>query len=180
MLFFIIKRIPMLYFITKITSSMFLQDLSLHGKPYFLFPDVLKRWSFQKNCAGTWSFLYYRERWYFLFPKIWSYTLDGKLKMIFLKKIHWNLISSSHLLRKWSFQKGPCRHMIFLVSSGKMVFFPQKHDLFSLGRKWKTAFPRKYMETWYIAQQRKIGNLIYWIEAWLLLKFIRLEIFCNE
>ena len=180
MLFFIIKRIPMLYFIIKITSSMFLQDLSLHGKPHFLFPDVLKRWSFQKNCAGTWSFLYYRERWYFLFPKIWSYTLDGKLKMIFLKKIHWNLISSSHLLRKWSFQKGPCRHMIFLVSSGKMVFFSQKHDLFSLGRKWKTAFPRKYMETWYIAQQRKIGNLIYWIEAWLLLKFIRLEIFCNE
>ena len=27
--------------------------LTLHGKPYFPFPDVLKRWSFQKNCAGT-------------------------------------------------------------------------------------------------------------------------------
>ena len=59
---------------------------SLHGKSYFLFPDVLKRWSFQKNRAGIWSFLYYRERWYFFFPKIWSYTLDGKWKMIFLKK----------------------------------------------------------------------------------------------
>ena len=59
---------------------------SLHRKRYFLFPDVLKRWSFQKNCAGIWSFLYYRERWYFFFPKIWSYTLDGKWKMIFLKK----------------------------------------------------------------------------------------------
>ena len=57
-----------------------------YGKPYFLFPDVLKRWYFQKNCAGIWSFLYYRERWYFFFPKIWSYTLDGKWKMIFLKK----------------------------------------------------------------------------------------------
>ena len=52
--------------------------VTLHRKPYFLFPDVLKRWSFQKNCAGIWSFLYYRERWYFFFPKIWSYTLDGK------------------------------------------------------------------------------------------------------
>ena len=52
--------------------------VTLHGKPYFLFPDVLKRWSFQKNCAGIWSFLYYRERWFFFFPKIWSYTLDGK------------------------------------------------------------------------------------------------------
>ena len=60
--------------------------VTLHGKPYFLFPEVLKRWSFQKNCAGIWSFLYYRERWYFFFLKIWSYTLDGKWKMIFLKK----------------------------------------------------------------------------------------------
>ena len=58
----------------------------MHGKPYFLFPNVLKRWSFQKNCAGIWSFLYYGEIWYFFFPKIWSYTLDGEWKMIFLKK----------------------------------------------------------------------------------------------
>ena len=60
--------------------------ITLHGKPYFLFPDVLKRWSFQKNRAGIWSFLYYGERWYFFFPKIWSCPLDGKWKMIFLKK----------------------------------------------------------------------------------------------
>ena len=65
---------------------MFINLISLHGKPYFLFSDALKRWSFQKNCAGTWSFLYYWERWYFLFLKIWSYTLDGKWKMVFLKK----------------------------------------------------------------------------------------------
>ena len=153
---------------------------SLHGKPYFLFPDALKRCSFQKNCAGTWSFLYFQESWYFLFPKIWSYTLDGKLKMIFLKKLHANMIFSSHLLKRWSFQKGLCRHTIFLVSSGKMVFFPRKHDLFTLGRKWITAIPRKYMETWCIAQQRKTGNLIYRVEVWPLLKFIRLEIFYNE
>ena len=35
---------------------------SLHRKRYFLFPDVLKRWSFQKNCAGIWSSLHYWER----------------------------------------------------------------------------------------------------------------------
>ena len=58
---------------------------TLHGKPYFLFPDVLKRWFFHKNCAGIWSSFYYRERWYFLFPRIWSYTLDEKWKMTFLK-----------------------------------------------------------------------------------------------
>ena len=26
--------------------------LTMHEKPYFLFPKVLKRWSFQKNCTG--------------------------------------------------------------------------------------------------------------------------------
>ena len=122
---------------------------SLHRKPYFLFPDVLKRWSFQKNRAGIWSFSYYWERSCFFFPKIWSNTLDGIWKIIFLKKIHGNMIFSSNFLKRWSFQKGPRRHMIFLVLSGKMVFFSQKHDIFSLGRKWEVAFLRKYMEIWH-------------------------------
>ena len=47
--------------------------------------DVLKRWLFQKNYTEIWPLLYYRER-YFFFSKIWSYPLDGKWKMIFLKK----------------------------------------------------------------------------------------------
>ena len=39
-----------------------------------------------------------------------------------------------NFLKRRSFQEGPRRDMIFLVLSGKMVFFPQKHIL-SLGRK---------------------------------------------
>ena len=35
---------------------------TLHKKPYFLFPNVLKRWFFQNNRSGIWSFLYYQER----------------------------------------------------------------------------------------------------------------------
>ena len=101
-----------------------------------------------ENCAGIWSFLYYRERRYFFFPKIWSYTLDGKWKMIFLKKIHRNIFSSG-FLKRWSFQKGSHRHMIFFVLSGKMVFFPQKHVISSLGRNWEAVFLRKYMEIWH-------------------------------
>ena len=66
----------------------------------------------------------------FPFPEIWSYTLDGKWKMIFLKKIHGNMIFSSNFLKRWSFQKGPRRHMIFLVLSGKMVFFPENMIFF--------------------------------------------------
>ena len=118
-----------------------LANMSLHGKPYFLFPDALKRWSFLKNCAGrTWSFLYYRERWYFLFPKVWPYTLDGKWKMIFLKKIHRNIFSSG-LLKRWSFQKGSCQHMIFLVLSGKMVFFPENMIFFHRAESERPPFP---------------------------------------
>ena len=70
-------------------------------------------------------------------------------KIIFLKKKHGNMIFSSNFLKRCSFQKGPRRHMIFLVSSGKTVFFSRKNDIFSLGRKWEAAFFRKYMEIWH-------------------------------
>ena len=133
---------------------------TLHGKPYFLFPDILKSWSFQENCAGIWSFLYYRERWYFFFPKIWSNTLDGKWNMIFLKKIHGNMIFSSNFLKRLSFQKGLRRHMIFLALSGKMIFFSRKH-IFSLVRKWEAASLRKYMEIWhFLCTRRGVTNVV--------------------
>ena len=60
---------------------------TLHGKPYFLFPGVLKRWSFEKQIAPKYdlSCIIGKDDISF-FPKIWSYTLGGKWKMIFLKK----------------------------------------------------------------------------------------------
>ena len=101
-----------------------------HGKPYFLFPDVLKRWYFQKNCAGIWSFLYYRERWYFFFPKIWSYTLDGKWKMIFLKKYTeiWYFLQT---FWKYGLSKG-CRAgtWSFLYYLERWYFFPKNMIFF--------------------------------------------------
>ena len=122
-------------------------------KPYF--PDVLKRWFFQKNCAGIWSFMYYRERWYFFFPKIWSYTLDGKWQMIFLKKIHGNIVFSSNFLKRWSFQIGPC----IIWKDG--IFFPRKHDIFSLSRKWEAAFLRNYMEIWhFLCTRTGVTNVV--------------------
>ena len=62
------------------------QKNPLHGKSYFLFPDALKRWYFQKNRAAIRYFLYYRERSRFFYPKIWSYTLGGKWWWSFSKK----------------------------------------------------------------------------------------------
>ena len=151
------KELKDLWNLFKIMLCFF--KLSLPGKLYFLFPDVLKRWSLQKNRALIWSFLYYRERWYFFFPKIWSYTLDRKWKMIFLKKINGNMIFSSNFLKKWSLQKEPRRDMIFLaLSGGKMVFFSRKH-IFSLGRNWGAIFLKKHMEIWHFLYTRTRTNV---------------------
>ena len=104
---------------------------------------------FPKKSRWNMTFLYYRERWYFFFPKIWSYTLVGKWKMIVFKKIHGNKIFSSNFLKRWSFQKGPRRDMIFLYYLERWYFFPKDMSFFWLGRKWETIFLRKNMEIWH-------------------------------
>ena len=50
---------------------------------------------------------------------------------------------------KMIFSKRWYRNMIFLVLSGRMVFFSPEHEIFSLDGKWKIIFFKKYMETWY-------------------------------
>ena len=154
--------------------------VSLHEKPYFLFPNVLKRWSFQKNCAGIWSFLYYRERWYFFFPKIWSYTLDGKRKMIFLKKYTeiWYFLQAfwKYGLSKrcsagtWSFLYHLKRWYFFLEN---MIFLPWAESE-------RRPFPGNTWKHDTSPSEKNTGNLIHRVEVWPLLKFIRLEIFHNE
>ena len=162
--------------------------------------------------------------------------------MIFLKKIHRNMIFSSSLLKRWSFQKGLHRDMIFLVSSGKMVLFFPETWYFFLGQEARNDFSqeihgdmiffvythgcykrgvrplcqkksrmvlsgenttkgvwRSRLISWKELQQlsvlswrasrafscidlprEKTGNLICRIKVWLLLQFIRLEIFDSE
>ena len=146
-------------------------QFTLHEKPYFLFPNVLKRWSFQKYCGGIWSFLYYRERWYFFFPKIWSYTLDGKWKMIFLKKYKeiWYFLQS---FWKYGLSKG-CRDgtWSFLYYLERWYFFPENMTFLP----W--AIHGNMMHR---PAKKNPGNLILRVEVWPLLKFIKLEIFHNE
>ena len=50
--------------------------------------------------------------------------------MIFLKKIHENMIFSSNVMRRWSFQKQFPWNMIFLVLCGKIFFFPENMIFF--------------------------------------------------
>ena len=47
-------------------------------------------------------------------------------------EMHGNMIFSSNFLKRWFFQKAPRWDMIFLVLSGKMVFFPPKTWIFFL------------------------------------------------
>ena len=117
---------------------------------YDIFFKCSEKMVFQnENHTGIWSFLLcYLERRYFFFPKIGSYSFDGKWKMIFLKKIHGNMIFPSNAPKRWSFQKKLRLSMIFLSLSGKMVFFSGKY-IFSLVGKWKMIFLKKYMEIWY-------------------------------
>ena len=86
----------------------------------------------------------------FLFLENMILILGRKWKMIFFKKIQGNMKFSSGPPKRRSFQKGSHRDMIFLVLSGNMVlFFSQKHNIFSLGRKPAMNLPKKYMEIWY-------------------------------
>ena len=88
--------------------------LILSGKMIFLFPenmifpprrkmkdDLSKKYTeiwyflqmlqkdglFRKDCAGTWNFLYYLERWYFFPPKTWYSFLGRKARSNILHEI---------------------------------------------------------------------------------------------
>ena len=69
-----------------------------------------------------------------IFPKIWSYPFDRKWKMIFFKKY----MEKSYIVQifwKDGLFKKMHWNMIFLVLSGKIVFF--------LAKRWSSFFGRK-------------------------------------
>ena len=116
---------------------------------------------FPKKSRWNINFLVLLGKIMLLFLKNMILTLGGKWKMIFFKKIQENMIFSSDLLKRRSFQKGPHLDMIFLVLSGKMAFFSRKHDIFSLARKPTMTFPKKYMDVWYFLCTRVgVTNLV--------------------
>ena len=114
-------------------------------KTIFSFSGRPEKMVFPKNCPGIWSFLYYRERRYYFFPKIWSYPLDGKWKMIFLKKVHGNMIFSSNVLKRWSFQKDCPGTWSFLYFLERWYFFPENVIFFLWAENERWSFSRN---TW--------------------------------
>ena len=101
----------------------------------FSFSGRPEKMVFPKKLRWNMIFLVLLGKMIFLFPANMTLHVRQKMKDDLSVKIHGNTVFSSNFLKIWSFQKVPRRQMIFLVLSGKMVFFSRKHDLFSLGRK---------------------------------------------
>ena len=78
----------------------------------------------------------------FIFPENMVLALRRKMKDDLLKKIDGNMIFSSNVLKRWSFQKRPHWDMIFLVISGKMVFFPENMIFFPWAQSERRSFSR--------------------------------------
>ena len=122
---------------------------SLHGKLYFLFPDVLKRWS----CAGVWSFSYYWERSCFSFLKTFSFSFfNPRWKMkddLFQKNTRkYDIVFRPPEKKVFSRRIAP-GHDLSCIIWKDGIFFPKTWCFFSLGRKGEMTFLNKYMEIWY-------------------------------
>ena len=107
---------------------------TLHGKPYFLFPDV--KWSFQKKSCWNMIFLVLSGKIIYLFPKNMILHLRQNMKAdLSQKKIHGNMTFSSSLSKD-----ATLGHDLSCII--------WKNGIFSLGRKWE-IFLKKYIEIWY-------------------------------
>ena len=112
-------------------------------KTKFSFSKRREMMVFPKKSLWNLIFLVLSGNMIFLFPENMILPPDRKWKMIFLKKVHGNMIFSSIVLKRWSFQKGPRRDRIFLVLPGKVVFFPWSENERGM------TLPKKYTETWF-------------------------------
>ena len=114
------------------------------------------------------------------FPKIWSYRLDGKWKMIFLKKCTeiWYFLQTF-----WEYGLSKkCRTgtWSFLYYLERWYFSPENMIFFSWAENERRPFSGNTWKHDASPSEKKTGNLTYRVEVWPLLKFIRLEIFHNE
>ena len=111
-------------------------------KTIFSFSRRPEWWSFQKKSRWNMIFLVLSRK--VIFPENIILPPDGKWKMIFLKKYKeiWYLLQ---MLRKNGLFKKNHWYMIFLVLSGKVVFFPKNMIFFPRTENETKSFSRN---TW--------------------------------
>ena len=159
--------------------------------------NVPKRWSFQKNCTGIWSFLYHEERWHFFFPKI-EYFFTGEKNTwrydVFCMLVKVAFLFSTNIKLPFCqkskddlFPKNTPKDDIFGITE-KDDIHPRKDDIGILD--WHSRkssndslyFYEDLFKCFYIlfSNEKNPGDLIYRIEIWLYLYVIWLETFYNE
>ena len=131
----------------------------LRGKSHFIFPRVLKRWSYPNKSHRNMIFHVLLGKTIFRFPENMILPLEEKWKIIFLKKIQGNIMFSSNVLKRWSIQKGSCWDMICLVKIEKVIFFSWKHGIFSLDGKSEVVLLKKYTEKYFLCTHTGVTNV---------------------
>ena len=79
---------------------------------YFL-QMIWKRWSFQKNHTGTWSFLYHQERWHSFSRKFFLWTE----------------------IERWFLLKNAWKYDVFHIFGKGGTSFSYKHEITPLSKK---------------------------------------------
>ena len=88
------------------------------------------------------------------FPKIWSYSLVGKWKMIFLKKYMEIWYFLQMFWKNSLFKKIVLEYDLSRIVRKDDIFFSRKH-IFYIDGKWKMIFLKKYMEMMFSVYSEK-------------------------
>ena len=145
-------------------------------KKHFLFPNVLKEWSFQKNRTGIWSFFVVLSgKMIFLFPENMNLFLRRKMKDDLSQEIHGNMIFSRNIYIYIYCYK----YDITLLQNKSKMTLSRKNTLKgdwhprSYSRKSSSDSLNFYKDLHrrfhiLLSCEKKPGNLVYWIEICLL------------
>ena len=132
----------------KNSKSWLFKKLFIARKTLFSFSKCSEITIFPIKLHWNMIFLVTSRKVIFFSPKSLSYSVGGKWKMIFLKKIHRNMIYSLNVLKRWSFQKNRIGVWFFLYHQERWHFFFAKIWFFFTDGKWKMIFLKRYMKIW--------------------------------
>ena len=120
-------------------------------KTIFSFSKWFEKMVFRKKSHWNMIFLVLSGKTIFLFPESMILFFRQKRKDDLSQKNTWKNDIFLKCCEKMVFPKNSRLNMIFFVISGNTVFlFSRKHDIFSLGGKWKKIiFIKKRVEIWY-------------------------------
>ena len=119
-------------------------------KTIFSFSRQPEKMVFPKKSCWNMIFLVLSGKIMFPFPENMILHLRRKMKDDLSQKNTRKYGIFFKLSEKMVFSKrAALGHDLSCIISKDGIFFPRKHDISSLGRKWEMTFLKKYMEIWY-------------------------------